>query len=107
MGVTDPSIAMRAGVEEDFEVTSGAFHKAFEDARPQLVAIPGLQEFAASIWNRRRRIASPHDPLLTIFDEVRALITQTCMHADTSCAVHHSPPCSMSAGSLTRTATGS
>jgi hypothetical protein len=57
-------------VEEDLEVTQSAFHKAFEDAMPVPAKVPGLQQFAASIWDRRKRIPSRQDPLLTLFDEV-------------------------------------
>eukprot|EP00195_Chlamydomonas_chlamydogama_P011412 CAMPEP_0202901934 /NCGR_PEP_ID=MMETSP1392-20130828/15408_1 /ASSEMBLY_ACC=CAM_ASM_000868 /TAXON_ID=225041 /ORGANISM="Chlamydomonas chlamydogama, Strain SAG 11-48b" /LENGTH=153 /DNA_ID=CAMNT_0049588597 /DNA_START=249 /DNA_END=710 /DNA_ORIENTATION=- len=57
------------GVEEEYEVSHSAFHRAFEDAKPAKMRVPGLQEFAAAIWERRRAIPSQHDPLLHIFDE--------------------------------------
>ncbi|GAX83213.1 hypothetical protein CEUSTIGMA_g10639.t1 [Chlamydomonas eustigma] len=57
------------GAEEDLEVTQSAFHRAFEDAMPIPAKVPGLQQFAASIWDRRKRIPSRQDPLLTLFDE--------------------------------------
>ncbi len=50
-----------------------AFHRAFEEAKPERAQVPGLQEFAAAIWARRRLIASNHDPLAQIFDEVGSL----------------------------------
>ncbi len=46
-----------------------AFHRAFDDAKPGQAKVPGLQEFAAAIWDRRR-IPSRQDPLIHIFDEV-------------------------------------
>ena len=59
------------GVEEELEVSHSAFHKAFEDAKPEKAQVPGLQEFAASIWARRRQIpSSTRDPVTHIFDEV-------------------------------------
>lgn len=48
-----------------------AFHRAFEEAKPCNARIPGLQEFAAALWERRRLIPSNHDPLMHIFTEVR------------------------------------
>lgn len=48
-----------------------AFHRAFEEAKPCNARIPGLQEFAAALWERRRLIPSNQDPLMHIFTEVR------------------------------------
>lgn len=59
-----------AGVEEEYDVSHDAFHRAFDDAKPESAKIPGLQEFAAAIYERRRLIPSGHDPLAQIFDEV-------------------------------------
>lgn len=60
-----------AGIEEETEVLHDAFHRAFEEAKPCNARIPGLQEFAAALWERRRLIPSNHDPLMHIFTEVR------------------------------------
>lgn len=59
------------GVEEEYEVSHDAFHKAFDDSKPEVLKVPGLQEFAAALWLRRSSIPSPtqKDPLLNIFDE--------------------------------------
>ena len=64
---------MTTGIEEEEEVFHNAFHKAFDDSKPESLKVPGLQEFAAAIWQRRSNIPSPSskDPLLHIFDEVR------------------------------------
>jgi len=56
------------GEEEEYDVSHNAFHKAFEDAKPAAAQVPGLQELAAAIWERRK-IPSRQDPLLHIFDE--------------------------------------
>jgi hypothetical protein len=57
------------GADEDLGATHDAFHRAFEEAKPSISRVPGLQEFAAAIYERRRLIPSSHDPLLQIFDE--------------------------------------
>ena len=64
---------LHAGIEEEEEMFHNAFHKAFDDSKPEDLKVAGLQEFAAAIWQRRSQIPSPSskDPLLHIFDEVR------------------------------------
>lgn len=59
------------GPKEEKDVSHEAFMHAFEASRPPTVRIPGLQEFAAAIWERRRRIPSTmyNDPLDHIFAE--------------------------------------
>lgn len=48
-----------------------AYHRAFEESKPEVLQVEGLQEFAAAIWQRRSNIPSSNfkDPLLNIFDE--------------------------------------
>lgn len=67
---SNPYDRFHTGVEEEYDVSHSAFHKAFEDAKPAAAQVPGLQEFAAAIWDRRKQIPSRQDPLLHIFDEV-------------------------------------
>mmetsp|Transcript_9282 Transcript_9282/g.16383 ORF Transcript_9282/g.16383 Transcript_9282/m.16383 type:complete len:182 (+) Transcript_9282:77-622(+) len=55
---------------EERASASAAFHAAFAAARPSTLSIPGLQEYAAALWTRRRNVSSSGDPLLQIFDEV-------------------------------------
>eukprot|EP01026_Neomeris_dumetosa_P055806 TRINITY_DN5085_c0_g2_i8.p1 TRINITY_DN5085_c0_g2~~TRINITY_DN5085_c0_g2_i8.p1 ORF type:complete len:212 (+),score=19.09 TRINITY_DN5085_c0_g2_i8:71-637(+) len=57
--------------EEEKRVAHEAFLKAYLGSKPQNQQIPGLQEFAASIWDRRHHIPSQtfHDPLQRMFDE--------------------------------------
>eukprot|EP00798_Chlamydomonas_sp_ICE-L_P007353 gene7353-476_t len=59
------------GIEEELEVSYDAYHSAFEDSKPELLKVPGLQEFAASLWQRRSSIPTTNfkDPLKNIFDE--------------------------------------
>jgi len=81
-----------AGSEEEYDVSHSAFHRAFEDAKPAPAKVPGLQEFAAAIYERRRLIASSHDPLMQIFDEVGAggwMHAAPTMH---SACLLHGPP---------------
>lgn len=48
-----------------------AFMHAFEHAKPEDLRIPGIQQFAAALWERRRHIPSQTyaDPLDHIFSE--------------------------------------
>uniref|UniRef100_A0A7S0WWR4 EF-hand domain-containing protein n=1 Tax=Chlamydomonas leiostraca TaxID=1034604 RepID=A0A7S0WWR4_9CHLO len=58
------------GIEEEENVSHAAFHNAFEASKPNKMKVAGLQEFAAAIWDRRRRIPSAtSDPLLHLFKE--------------------------------------
>lgn len=62
------------GPQEEKNEAHEAFMHAFEASKPLAAAIPGLQQFAASIWERRRRIPSttyndPLDHIFTEFDE--------------------------------------
>lgn len=61
------------GPQEEKEVSHEAFLHAFEASKPA-ARIPGLQQFAAAIWERRRRIPSQtyNDPLDHIFTEFDA-----------------------------------
>lgn len=64
---------MYPGPAEEKEVSHEAFMHAFSAAKPA-ARIPGLQQFAAAIWERRRRIPSttyndPLDHIFTEFDE--------------------------------------
>eukprot|EP00878_Enallax_costatus_P014356 GHUV01015016.1.p1 GENE.GHUV01015016.1~~GHUV01015016.1.p1 ORF type:complete len:174 (+),score=44.41 GHUV01015016.1:82-603(+) len=56
---------------EEKSAAHEAFMHAFEAAKPPSSRIPGLQAFAAAIWERRRRIPSTtyNDPLAHIFSE--------------------------------------
>ncbi|KAF5838917.1 hypothetical protein DUNSADRAFT_2008 [Dunaliella salina] len=57
--------------EEDADVLQNAFHAAYEQTKPAALRVPGLQEFAAAIWQRRRAIPSQSyvDPLMHLFQE--------------------------------------
>lgn len=60
--------------QEEKEAAHEAFMQAFEASKPVNVRMPGLQQFAASVWERRRRIPSttyndPLDHIFTEFDE--------------------------------------
>jgi hypothetical protein len=70
----DPSAPLYPGFQEEKDVSHEAFMHAFEAARPRAMRLPGMQEFAASIWERRRRIPSQtySDPLDHIFTEFDA-----------------------------------
>ncbi|KAF8073112.1 PRFB1 [Scenedesmus sp. PABB004] len=62
------------GPAEEKESAHEAFLHAFEAAKPVTLRMPGLQQFAAAIWERRRRIPSttyndPLDHIFTEFDE--------------------------------------
>lgn len=62
------------GPQEEKESAHEAFMHAFEASKPVTQRIPGLQQFAASVWERRRRIPSttyndPLDHIFTEFDE--------------------------------------
>ena len=61
---------LHTGVEEEEETSFAAFHNAFEEAKTAKLRVPGLQEYAASLWERRRRIPSmSSDPLMHMFME--------------------------------------
>lgn len=70
----DPAAPLYPGFQEEKDVSHEAFMHAMEAARPRAMRIPGMQEFAASIWERRRRIPSQTytDPLDHIFNEFDA-----------------------------------
>eukprot|EP00879_Flechtneria_rotunda_P000257 GHRR01000339.1.p1 GENE.GHRR01000339.1~~GHRR01000339.1.p1 ORF type:complete len:171 (+),score=30.08 GHRR01000339.1:229-741(+) len=62
------------GPQEEKEAAHQAFMHAVEASKPKYAKIPGLQQFAASVWERRRRIPSttyndPLDHVFTEFDE--------------------------------------
>lgn len=60
-----------AGYEEELEMSHEAFHRAFAESKlDSPLLVPGLQEFAAALYQRRRFVTSGRDPLLHIFDEV-------------------------------------
>lgn len=68
---------------------------ALESAKPVKLRMPGLQEFAAAVWERRRRIPSatysdPLDHIFTEFDEDNDghLTAVEITHALQSRAVH-------------------
>ncbi|KAL6756241.1 hypothetical protein V8C86DRAFT_2436260 [Haematococcus lacustris] len=60
-----------AGVEEERDVTHDAYLLAFEAAKPSAMRVPGLQEFAAALW-ARRRYSTSGDPLHHLFKEYDA-----------------------------------
>jgi Ca2+-binding EF-hand superfamily protein len=60
--------------QEEKEAAHSAFMTAYEASKPVNVRMPGLQQFAAAVWERRRRIPSstyndPLDHIFTEFDE--------------------------------------
>jgi len=57
------------GLEEEVATSSEAFHRAYNDSRPDPAKVPGLQSFAAALYARRRLITSGNDPLQNMFDE--------------------------------------
>lgn len=62
------------GPQEERESAHEAFMHALESAKPVKLRMPGMQQFAAAIWERRRRIPSatfndPLDHIFTEFDE--------------------------------------
>lgn len=62
------------GPDEEASVSHSAFMSATELAKPKELRIPGLQEFCAAIWERRKSIPSqaysdPLDHLFTEFDK--------------------------------------
>ncbi|KAJ9526942.1 hypothetical protein QJQ45_025343 [Haematococcus lacustris] len=59
------------GVEEERDVTHDAYLLAFEAAKPSAMRVPGLQEFAAALW-ARRRYSTSGDPLHHLFKEYDA-----------------------------------
>lgn len=56
-------------LDEEVATSSEAFHRAYNDSRPDPAKVPGLQSFAAALYARRRLITSGHDPLQNMFDE--------------------------------------
>lgn len=60
--------------QEEASSAHEAFMHALESAKPVSLRMPGLQQFAAAIWERRRRIPSStySDPLDHIFTEFDA-----------------------------------
>jgi hypothetical protein len=69
----DPSKPLYPGFQEEKDVSHEAFMHAMEAARPRAMRLPGMQEFAASLWGRRSIPSQNYsDPLDHIFTEVRA-----------------------------------
>lgn len=69
-----PDAAKRSGLPneaEDLVVSRTSFVKAYMEAQYNAERIEGLQEFAAAVWERRKRIPSTsyNDPLRRIFVE--------------------------------------
>lgn len=69
-----PGAAKRSGLPneaEDLAVSRTSFIKAYMEAQYNAERIEGLQEFAAAVWERRKRIPSTsyNDPLRRIFTE--------------------------------------
>lgn len=59
---------------EDKDAMHSSFVKAYHDSQSDLIKIPGLQEFASAVWERRKRIPTanykdPLDHLFTEFDQ--------------------------------------
>ncbi|KAA6424506.1 MAG: hypothetical protein FRX49_05718 [Trebouxia sp. A1-2] len=50
-------------------VVEESFRQAYRNSQADTICVPGLQEFAGSIWARRRNISSYQDPLEHIFSE--------------------------------------
>eukprot|EP00775_Hariotina_reticulata_P011035 gene11035-11190_t len=74
VGKTHAAGEVFPGPQEEKAEAHEAFLHAFEASRPIAAAIPGLQQFAAGVWERRRRIPSttyndPLDHIFTEFDE--------------------------------------
>lgn len=83
------------GPQEERSSAHEAFMHALESAKPVKLRMPGLQEFAAAVWERRRRIPSatysdPLDHIFTEFDEDNDghLTAVEITHALQSRAVH-------------------
>lgn len=62
------------GPQEERASAHDAFMNALQSAKPIKLRMPGMQQFAAAIWERRRRIPSatfndPLDHIFTEFDE--------------------------------------
>lgn len=55
--------------EDDINVVEESFRQAYRNSQADTICVPGLQEFAGSIWARRRNISSYQDPLEHIFSE--------------------------------------
>lgn len=55
--------------EDDTNVVEESFRQAYRNSQADTICVPGLQEFAGSIWARRRNISSYQDPLDHIFSE--------------------------------------
>ena len=69
----DPSVPLYPSAREEAGVSHDAFLHAMEAARPRAMHIPGMNEFAAALWQRRRiPSASGADPLDHIFSEFDA-----------------------------------
>lgn len=60
--------------QEEHDVSHEAFLRAFKASHPVAAAVPGLQEFAAALLERRRSIPSTSypDPLAHVFAEADA-----------------------------------
>lgn len=55
--------------EDDINVVEESFRQAYRNSQADTICVPGLQEFAGSIWARRRIASSYQDPLDHIFSE--------------------------------------
>lgn len=75
----DPSKPLFPSRQEEKDVSHEAFMHAMEAARPKAMRIPGMQEFAGSLWGRRRIPSQTYsDPLDHIFTEVS--VVQVAAH---------------------------
>lgn len=74
-GAAPVDTVIEAGVypapETEKEVAHEAFMHAYQASKPTALQVDGLQDFAASVWERRRRIPSQtyNDPLDHVFTE--------------------------------------
>lgn len=55
--------------EDDVNLVEETFRQAYRNSQAAAICVPGLQEFAGSIWARRRNSSSGQDPLDHIFSE--------------------------------------
>ncbi|KAK9839904.1 hypothetical protein WJX74_000170 [Apatococcus lobatus] len=73
----EPAHAQPSGTslpeDDDENIIRDAFMKSYQEAQPCQVRIPGMQDFAAAVWNRYRSIPSSRrtggSSLDTLFDE--------------------------------------
>lgn len=55
--------------EDDINLVEESFRQAYRNSQADTICVPGLQEFAGSIWARRSMTSSYQDPLDHIFSE--------------------------------------